>query len=230
MYEKWKTILETTPLFADIPINETIHLLECLWPRLEVYAKGEFAILTGDDVRGCGLVLSGRLEVVKENALGQQMILTVVGPGEMFGEVAAFADTPLWPASVRVLEEATVVYLRVEQVVGICKEGCFSHRQLMANMLKILAKKAMVLNNKVESLSIKSIRGKVCALLFENYQRKGQSSFKMEMTRSEMAEYLNIPRPSLSRELCGLRDEGILSFDRSAFMIHDLEQLKHFLV
>jgi len=230
MYGKWKAILENADLFQGIPVDETIHLLECLWPRLEMYAKDEFAILTGDEVRGCGLVLSGQMEVIKENALGQQMILTVVGPGEMFGEVAAFSGAKFWPASVRVREEAVVVYLTAEQVLGLCEQGCFSHRQMMVNMMKILAEKAMVLNRKVEYLSIKSLRGKVCALLYEHYQRSKSLNFQIKMNRSEMAEYLNIPRPSLSRELGGLRDEGILSFDRSAFTIHDLEQMKGFLV
>ena len=227
MYGKWKELLRQVTLFDGIPVEETIQMLECLWPRLEVYARDEYAFLAGDEVRGSGVVLSGRVAVLKENALGQQMIMTLVGPGEMFGEVAAFSSASCYPASVRVLEEeTTIVYLSVEQVTGICEKSCFSHRKMMANMLKILAQKAMLLNRKVEFLSVKSIRGKVCALLFERYRQKGEATFEMPMNRSEMAEYLHIPRPSLSRELCNLRDEGMLSFDRSLFTINDIDQLR----
>lgn len=230
MYGKWKELLGQVTLFEGIPVEETIQMLECLWPRLEVYARDEYVFLAGDEVRGSGLVLSGRVAVLKENALGQQMIMTLVGPGEMFGEVAAFSSAPCYPASVRVLEEATIVYLTVEQVTGICERSCFGHRKMMANMLKILAKKAMLLNRKVELLSVKSIRGRVCALLYEQYQQKGKAAFEIMMNRSELAEYLHIPRPSLSRELCNLRDEGILSFDRSLFTINDIDQLRKCLV
>jgi CRP-like cAMP-binding protein len=229
MYEQWQHVLAQAPLFQNIPVKEVIELLECLWPRLEMYRKDEFAFLTGDPVEAMGLVLSGRLAVIKENALGQQLMLTVLEPGDMLGEVVVFAGVERFPSSVRTLEESVVVYLSMEQVLGMCAKGCLSHRMLMENMLKILAQKALLLNRKVEYLSIKTIRGKICALLFEHSRKAGRLAFVLPMSRSEMANFLNIPRPSISRELGLLRDEGVLQFDRAHFQILDLGKLKQYL-
>lgn len=229
MYEQWQTVLIKTPLFSGIPVQETVKLLECLWPRLEMYRKDEFVFLTGDAVRGMGLLLSGRLAVIKENALGQQLIITVLEPGDMLGEVAVFAGVEQFPSSVRTLAESVVVYLSQEQIVGICSEGCDSHRKMMMNMMTILANKALLLNKKVEYLSIKTIRSKICALLYEHGQKAGSlRRFVLRMNRNDMADFLNVPRPSISRELCLLRDEGVIRFDRSEFEILDEMKLKQY--
>jgi len=229
MYEQWLDVFRKAPLFAGIAPVEVVQLLECLWPRLEMYRKDEFVILSGDEVRGSGLVLSGRLAVIKENALGQQLILTILEPGDMLGEVAVFAGISEWPSSVRTLDESVVVYLSAAQITGTCQKNCGSHQQMIQNMLKILARKALLLNRKVEYLSVKSIRGKVCALLYEQSQKMGDQRFHLTMNRNEMASFLNVPRPSISRELCALRDEGIIWFDRSEFEILQETNLKHYL-
>lgn len=226
MYEKWINVLEQAPLFMEIPGADVVRMLEQLWPRLEMYRKDEFVILTGDEVKAAGLVLSGRLAVVKENAAGQQMMVTVLEPGDMLGEVAVFSGIGNWPSSVRTLVESVVVYLTVEQLTRAAVPGWVHHPQMMGNLLHILAQKALVLNKKVDYLSLKTVRGKVCALLLEHWQKTEQARFTLPMNREEMALFLNIPRPSLSRELGALRDEGIVSFERSEFVIADPARLK----
>jgi len=226
MYEKWIGILEKTPLFAGIPGEDVVCMLEQLWPRLEMYRKDEFVILTGDEVRAAGLVLSGRLAVVKENAAGQQMMVTVLETGDMLGEVAVFSGIQHWPSSVRTLDESVVVYLTAEQLMQGNSAVWSHYSQMMGNLLHILAQKALVLNKKVDYLSLKTVRGKVCALLLEQMQTTGQAQFTLSMNREEMAHFLNIPRPSLSRELGALRDEGIVNFERSEFVVVDPVRLK----
>ena len=94
------------------------------------------------------------------------------------------------------------------------------------NMLNIISNKALILNRKVEYLSIRSIRGKIIHYLLEQYKHKGKNNFTLPLNRTELADFLNIPRPSLSREMCRMRDEGLIDFHRSSIKINNVENLK----
>ena len=71
------------------------------------------------------------------------------------------------------------------------------------------------------------MRGKISAFLLEQYEKQGSATFILPLKRNEMAEFLNVARPSLSREMCRMRDEGLIDFHQSTIKIKDLEALKN---
>jgi CRP-like cAMP-binding protein len=93
-------------------------------------------------------------------------------------------------------------------------------------MLQIVAKKALILNKKVEIFSLKSIRKKISTYLLQQYSIKNSFNFDIPLKRNELAEYLLVSRPSLSRELVNMQKEGIIDFHRNSFKIIDLNSLK----
>ncbi|HZK00338.1 MAG TPA: helix-turn-helix domain-containing protein, partial [Tissierellaceae bacterium] len=97
---------------------------------------------------------------------------------------------------------------------------------LIMNMLKIISQKALMLNRKMDYLSIRSIRGKVSYLLLQEYKKMNKPMFLLPLNRNELADFLNIPRPSLSREMCRMRDEGVIDFHRSSIRINDIDRLR----
>ena len=229
MIEKWLSLLLNIPLFADIPGEEVTALLDCLQPQVRLFESGAFIAFAGDDVRHIGLVLSGHIEVIKENLIGQPLIVAQLGRGSIFGEVAAFSPQGVWPSSVRALCQAEILWMPARHFSGHCERGCSSHQQMMRNILKILAFKALMLDQKVALLSMKTLRSKVAALLYEQMEELKTTSFTLPYDRKKMAERLQVARPSLSRELAALRQEGILDYHRSHFYILDEEILKTFL-
>ena len=94
------------------------------------------------------------------------------------------------------------------------------------NMLSVVSEKAINLNRKVEYLAMKSLRAKLSRFLLEQYKKAGKTMFVMPLNRSELSDFLNVSRPSLSREMCRMRDEGIIDFYRSSVQILDEEALK----
>lgn len=201
-------------------------MLQCLNPALRKYQKNEYLSVQGDDFYGLGVLLAGQAMVVKDNAAGQRTIMTVLGEGDIFGETAAFSGEKKWPASVIAQKDCQAFFLSPEKITGNCQRQCPSHRQLITNMLRIVSDRALALNKKVEYLSIKSMRGKIGAFLFEQYQKQGSTTFMLPLKRSEMAEFLNVARPSLSREMCRMREEGIIDFHRASIKIKNLGALK----
>lgn len=226
MHENYLTILLNIPLFDNIEGGELQALFHCLQPRIAEYAKGEFIALVGDAVEGIGILLEGRIEVLKENLLGQSVVVASFGRGQIFGEVAAFSKETTWPSSVRVVENATVMTIRSEHFSGRCQQDCHYHRQLMQNMLHILAEKALVLNRKVDFLSVKTIRGKIAAMIYETVLAKHATTVTLPYTRETMAKMLNVARPSLSRTLVQMKEEGIIDFNRSEFTVLDEARLQ----
>ncbi|NLI61654.1 MAG: Crp/Fnr family transcriptional regulator [Clostridiales bacterium] len=226
MYSKWLQVLVKCPLFEGMDMDQLNSMLECIKPRVLKYNKDEFIALAGNDFKGVGIILSGEAIIVKENVAGNRVIISMIESGEIFGEMAAFSGKPKWPASVIAQQPCNVIFISSKTFVSQCENLCVSHQLLIMNMLKILSQKALILNRKMEYLSIRSIRGKIIHYLLEQYKQNDKNMFTLPLNRNELADFLNIPRPSLSREMCRMRDEGLIDFYRSSIRINSLENLK----
>lgn len=226
MYEKWLSVLKECSLFQSISMPELQAMLECIRPRVLEYKKNENITLEGERYEGVGVILKGNAAITKENAAGSRIIMNMAGPSDMFGEIAAFSRKRAWPATVTALENCTVMFLPPEKIVSECEKLCQSHKALINNMLKLISEKAMMLNKKVEYLTIRSLRGKICSFFLEQYRASESATFMMPMNRNELADFLNVSRPSLSREMCRMRDEGIIEFERSSVRIRDMRLLR----
>jgi CRP-like cAMP-binding protein len=147
----------------------------------------------------------------------------------MFGEIVAFAGIKLWPSTVYAERDASILYIQPQKVLGICDKACAPHKILISNILNLISNKAFLLNKKVEYLTIKSIKGKLSKYLMEQYKKAGNLTFSIELNREELADFLNVSRPSMSRELCKIRDEGIIEFYRETIKIIDIAKLQKIL-
>lgn len=225
MFKKWTALLAASELFAGIAAEELEEMLRCMNPEIKRFGKNECLALAGQVFTGIGLVLSGNVTVSKENVAGNRVILTVLEAGGMFGEMAAFSGVRVWPATVTAQGETIVIFLPPEKIVGNCPRQCRSHRQLISNMMKIISNKALILNKKLEYLSIKSVREKIGTYLLEQYRERGRTTFMLSIKRNELADFLNITRPSLSREMGRMRDEGVIDFHRASIQIKDMQAL-----
>lgn len=213
-------------LFKGITPEELNIIFGCLKPKVRSYDKNEWVAVAGDMFDGLGIVLSGEVIVARENAAGSRVIMAVNGPGEMFGETAAFSGEGVWPVTVSARTACTVMFLPAGKIIGNCERLCASHRQLITNMLEIVTGKALMLDRKLEYLAIKSLRGKISSFLLEQHKKAGRATFMMPMKRNELADFLNVSRPSLSREMGRLRDEGIIEFHRESIKIKELDSLR----
>ena len=213
-------------LFRGFSTEDLLGILGCLKPKVYSFKKNEFITITGENLTGVGIILSGEVAVTKENAAGNRIVIAVLKPGEMFGETAAFSGSAVWPATVLAQAVSTVLFLPPEKIVSGCEKACMSHHSLITNMLRTISDKALMLNQKVEYFLIKSIRGKITTYLLEQYQETGSSTLILPLNRNDLADFLNVSRPSLSREMCRMRDEGIIEFHRSSVYIKDAEAMR----
>lgn len=226
MYNKWESTLSNVELFQDINGIELENMLTCLKPKISHYKKGENIAIAGDPFEGIGIVLVGEVMITKENAAGNRVILTKLQKESIFGEMIAFSQMNVWPATVIVIEDCSIMFIEPNKIIGSCEQACNSHTKLILNMLKTISKRALILNRKVEYLAIKSMREKISTFLLEQFNVSGKNTFMIALNRNELADFLNVSRPSMSREIAKMKDEGIIDYYKSSFKIINLELLK----
>lgn len=229
MFEEYIDGLSKCNLFNHIDKENLLSLLRCLQPKFFSYNKNDYIITAGEKFNSVGIILKGRAIVCKDNAAGNRIIITILKPRDMFGEMVAFSRQHQWPSTVQAQEFCQVFFLAREKIIGECKKMCPWHRTLIQNMLKIISERALMLNKRVEYLSIKSMREKISTYLLEQYKKAGNATFTLPLNRNELAEFLNVSRPSMSREMGRMREEGIIDFHLSTVRITNHEALKDML-
>lgn len=227
--EKYLTSLKKTPLFNGIDENELLTMLKCINPKIVSYKKNDYIALAGEKFNSLGVIAEGEASISMENAAGNRIMMAILKAGDMFGEMLVFSKLSAWPANVQAQEPCTVFFLQREKIIGECEKMCSWHRTLIQNMLVIISERALMLNKKLEYLSIKSIRGKLSKFLLEESKKAGSVTFMLPMNRNELADFLNVSRPSMSREMCLMRDEEIIDFHLSSIKILNVNALKSFL-
>lgn len=212
-------ILEKVPLFSGMKEADIKNILECLDSKEKMYGKHQWIIQAGNEVPALGIVIAGRVQVIREDILGNRMIVAGLGPAEIFAETLASAGVKSSPVSVYANEDTTILWLYIKRLVCTCSTSCDYHSLLIENLLQLLAKKNLYLNNKMELLSKRTIREKIMTFLLSEAREQNSSSFEIALNRNEMAEYLCIDRSAMSRELSNLREEGIITYRKNHFNI-----------
>lgn len=217
--KEYINILSTSPLFAGIDKNNLESMLKCLSARKTSFAKEEYILSAGDDIKDVGIVLSGSVNIIKEDFWGNRAILAKIQPGQMFGEAFAFAKIQKLPVSAVAAEKSEILFVDFGKIATTCSSACIFHTQLIQNILKILAHKNIMLTQKLEHIVKRTTREKLLSYLSEQAMIAGSNTFSIPFNRQELADYLSVDRSAMSNELCKLRDEGILEFYKNNFKL-----------
>lgn len=221
----WREVLRRCPLFEGIGEDETAGLLSCLGASVRRFARGGMPLLEGQELHTIGIVLAGVLEVAQEDAAGNRHIIGRMGPAELFGETVACAGEPVSPVTVIAVEPAEILDVDFRRLIRPCGNLCSRHTSLIANLLRILAGKNILLTRKMDFLTRRTIRGRVAAYLMAEMRRAEYLEFDIPFDRNGMAEYLSCDRSALSRELGRLRADGVLDWHRNRFAVLDARML-----
>ena len=217
--------LKKTLLFAGIREEDLINMMACLQPKVCHYDKNETIALAGDGFECIGILVRGEAVVMKENAAGSRHVMTMLKPGDLFGEMVVYAANSAWPATVQAREASTVLFLDREKIIGERCQACSWHRTLIHNLLRIISERAVMLNKKVEYLTIRGLRGKLSAFLLDQYKKQGKPDLQLPLNRNELADFLHVSRPSMSRELARMQEDGLITFQRQTVRIQNLKVL-----
>ena len=137
-------MLARAPLFAGIDRADLPGLMGCVGAHEREFQKGEVLLHRGDKTEHLGLVLSGTIQVIREDFWGNRSVVGLVEPGGLFAESYALAGQPL-EVSVQAVTSGQVLFLNAGKVISGCAQVCGFHEQLSRNLLSLLARKNLML-------------------------------------------------------------------------------------
>ena len=218
-------VLQNTALFHGIKQEAYASVLQCLGAQRHQYERGEQIHHVGNKMSTAGLVLSGLVDVALYNESGNQLSINRFDSGEIFGESFACLQSEKCPVSVHAVSDCEVIFIRLALLFTPQKMNCTQAAKVTENLVQLLAKKNVFLNQKVQILAQKKIRDKIKVSLQTEMANtppgQDEKHYVIRFNRDEMARYLGVDRSALSRELCNMRDEGILSFQRNHIKMLD---------
>lgn len=214
--------MKASPLFEGIAEDEISALIRCFSIRTVNCRKGEFLLHQGEVSRGIGLVTDGRIHIIREDFLGAREILAEAGSGEIFGEVYALLDDEIQGTAVVAASDCQAAFLSAEKLLEPCSESCLFHQKLMGNMMRVLARKNLLLTGKISHLTRKTIREKLISYLSAERIRQQSMEITIPFNRQQLADYLSVERSALSRELSRMKEEGLISYSKNRFLLYNL--------
>ena len=206
-------------LFAGIRPEDMAGMLGCIGYHVRSYAKGEVIAFEAEIINHVGVVLKGKVDMLKEDLWGNRTLLVRMNRDEVFGETFACGEDALSMVTFAAAEDTQVLFLSFSRVMHTCSHACAFHQTLIENMVRIIARKNRELMRKVEVVSKKSLREKILAYLSIQAQQHSAKVFDIPLGRLELAEYLCADRSALTRELAKMQEEGIIDYHRNTFKI-----------
>lgn len=214
-------ILSQCPLFTDIKSSDVKNMLECLNAKTLDISKGNPIFLEGAPAQYTGVVLSGKVQIVQDDYYGNQSILAILEPSELFAEVFACAGLKTMPVSAIALQDSRILLLDCHRILSTCSNACRFHNQLIKNLLQEMARKNLTMNQKIRYMSQKTTKEKLTAYLLDQAKQKNCSEFTIPFDRQALANYLGVERSAMSTEISKLKKAGRIDTKGSWFHIKD---------
>ena len=208
-----------SPLFAGIDTRDMEGMLGCIGYHIRQFQKGEIIAFEEETINHVGVVLSGAVDMIKEDIWGNRTMLVRTYPQDVFGETFACGEEASSLVSFTAAQPSRVLFLSFCRVMHTCTHACQFHQTLIENMVRLIARKNRELMRKVEVVSKKTLREKILAYLSIQAQTQGAKRFEIPLGRVEWAEYLCADRSALTRELAKMKDEGLIDYHRNSFEI-----------
>lgn len=214
---KYAHIISKSKIFDNIKKEDIGNMLNCLSAVERKYEKGEYILRTGDVINSVFMVAEGKIHILKEDYWGNQSIIAEAKEGELFGEVyACMGNIPL-QVNAAAVKDSVIIELDINKVLTVCSSACEFHSRLIRNLISVIAEKNLNLTNKLECMSQRTIRDKIMSYLSMESQKNKNSKFDIPFNRQQLADFLSVDRSAMSKEMCKMRDEGIIKFNKNHF-------------
>lgn len=220
-------ILSRCKLFKNISKNQIEELLT-KDNSIKAYKKDQFIFHEGDIPKKLFILINGKIDIAKDLSSGKRILITSIEmSGDIFGEIYVFIEKNEYDVYAQAAEDSTVFQISDNIFIKNAKAKSEAEEILQYNLMCIFASKAYFMKSKIKILGSSSIREKIVQYLFQRLNEEG--NVKGNLNREYMADYLNVARPSLSRELSNMQKDGIIKIKGNNIIITDEEKFEEYL-
>jgi CRP/FNR family cyclic AMP-dependent transcriptional regulator len=208
-------VLRSVPLFSSVP-EEQLRLLTTLVTRRST-TRGSIIMAAGDPTDSLYIILSGRLKVMMSDADGKEVILSILGPGEFFGEMGLIDDNP---------RSASVVAIEPCELLAITRRDfkkCMTDNAEMAMaVMRGLVRRLREADRKIGSLALLDVYGRVARLLLDMSETvDGQKMVTKRLPKQDIAKMIGASREMVSRVMKDLQVGGFIEMRGSTILLRD---------
>ena len=201
-------------MFNGIQPRKYKEVLTCLNASVRQYPRNAHIVELGAQSRNTGVVLEGTMEEFLYDENGNQVSICRFGTGQVFGAELACTGWTTSPVCLRAGTDCTVMLLDFSALLSQQTLTCPCRMQVTANLMQDMAQQLLFFNTKVRILAQKRLRDRL-KIYLQTLTPDKNGCYTLPYSRTELADFLCVDRSALSRELCRMRDEGILDFSGS---------------
>jgi CRP/FNR family cyclic AMP-dependent transcriptional regulator len=207
-------ILQRVPLFSQLSAAELQRVVDVA--RERAYPRNSVILFEDDPGDALYVVATGQVKVVLIGEDGREVILSVMGPGEFFGEMSLLDDEPR-SAHVIAMEDSSLAVLRREDFESILT----ATPQIALALLRELSRRLRRADEKVGSLVLLDVQGRVARLLLDMAGEEGGERITRRLTHHTIAQMIGSSRETVSRTMRDLTDKGLIAVQRRDIVIRD---------
>lgn len=194
-------------IFYGIEDSSVKKMLNCFQAKTINYKKDTTILSNLANTNIIGIILNGSANLIRNDYNGNRTIIEKLEEGSIFGEVFSSYSDEL---SVIATSDCNVITFDYDHVIKRCKKSCPYHNILIDNMLQLLANKIVIMNNRIDVLTKKTIREKLLEYFSILSKENVTKKFKLDLNYTELADYFGVDRSALMREIKNLKEEGFI--------------------
>lgn len=213
--------VKNTTIFQGMSEQEVASALEGLRAVTKKYKKGTTILRAGSTTRRMGLMLEGSVTIENNDIWGNRTILSHVGKNQFFAETYGLLANEPMLVDVVANEDCQILFLTIGSLHRSSLKPDSWTAKIVGNLLAISTHKNLALSGRSFHTAPKTIRGRVMSYLNSVSIQKGSTDFDIPFDRQQMADYLNLERTALSKELRKMKDDGLIDFRKNHFHLKE---------
>ena len=208
-------VLKAVPLFASFP-DDQLRMLTTVVTRRSA-PRATTIMAGGDATDSLYIVLSGRLKVMMSDAEGKEVILSILAPGEFFGEMGLIDDEP---------RSASVVTIEACELLSLAKrdfrKSLAENFDMAMAVMRGLVRRLREADRKIGSLALLDVYGRVARLLLDMAENvNGEKIVTKRLPKQDIAKMIGASREMVSRVMKDLQMGGYIEVRGSAIVLRD---------
>ena len=208
-----------TELFRGSPRSVLMRILAVSDCTVGEYSKNDIVFSKTSFTRSLGIVLGGKLRVIKENADKRPIVMSTLQSGSLFGAAALFNSQGEYVTQITAIEHSRILFLPQRLIKRMIER----EPEIAENYIRYLSERILFLNIKIYFLTAGTAEQRLASFLLDNLSEGEYSEMPMPMHR--LADALNMSRASLYRAFDLLIESGAVSKQGKLVCISNAELL-----
>lgn len=215
-------LLANTDLFKCFSEDELTNIFNNgNYYNIKTYNKDSIIHFQNEICKSMDIILIGNIVIQKIDSEGNVLTINNFSGGDVIGENLLFSTNNKYPMTITTKSNAVILHIKKDLILKLCQ----TNYSFLKIFLESLSNKALMLTDKITSLSMKTIRQSIIDFLLYEHHIQDSTKIKLNMTKKELAEKIGAQRTSLSRELNKMKNDGLIDFNSKFIYIKDINML-----